>query len=452
MAEALSPADRSSLAAEQGAVNMTVAGVLTFDRHPAITREAIAARVAERIHLVPRLRQRIAEPAMGLANPVWVDDDHFDIDLHLRSTVLPAPGGPEELGALVGRELSGRLDRTRPLWDMLVIDGLQGDRTALLFRVHHALVDGVAAIALAVVALDVTPEPASVPPAEGWDPRPYAVRRHLATLARGPFTQAQRMLFDATGRMLDPQPLRAAGELRRATELLAELARNRPQAPPTPLNDPLGRTRRFALAEAPLGDIKRAAKAAGGTVNDVILAAVAGMLRLYLDDARGREPVALVPVNVRRAGEEGGNRISTVLVDLPAEITDPVQRIRVVGERTRALKDSAAVRAGTLMVGAAGLAPPLVSSMLARALSGVRAFNIVVSNLPGPQQPLYLNGAEVRSIHPVVPLNPANQRLSLGVLSYNGGVYFGLLGDRALQPAVAEAQHALQVALDELVG
>ena len=463
MAEPLSPADRSSLAAEQGPVNMAVGGMLVFEASPTLTRQAIVERLGQRIHLVPRLRQRIEAPAMGLANPVWVDDRDFDLDWHVRHALLPAPGGHAEVGAFVGREAARRLDRSRPLWELTVVDGMADGLVGVLMRIHHALVDGVGAIALGALLLDPTPEPLEIPPPDAsWEPQPFALRQHFTRLATRPIGRAQRLMIDGVTRALDPDPRRAAAELRSATELVTELARNRPQAPMTPFNVKLTPNRRYALAQADLAAIKAAARDAGGTVNDALLATVAGMLRRYLAAAgpdqkpskRGQRPVALVPVSVRRSGEEGdlGNRISTVLVDLPVDEPDPLARIRAVNAQMAELKASSAVRAGALMVGAAGAAPPMISAMLARALGGVRAFNLVVSNIPGPQQPFYFDGARLLAVYPVVPLNPVNQRFNVGILSYDGGVSFGMLADAALDPPVAVAAEALEESLAELVG
>jgi WS/DGAT/MGAT family acyltransferase len=221
----------------------------------------------------------------------------------------------------------------------------------------------------------------------------------------------------------------------------------------TPLNRPIGPNRRYATARAGLAELKVAAKAHGATVNDAILAIVAGALRRYLaDDPPDVRPVALVPVSVRQPGEEGGNRMSTVLVDLPTDEADPVARLTTINAAMRELKNSAAVRAGALILGATGWAPPLVSSTLARALSGMRAFNLVVSNIPGPQQPFWLNGQQLLETYPAVPLNPANQGLSVGVLSYDGGVHFGLLADRDLVPPLAAMHAALEEAIAVLLG
>jgi WS/DGAT/MGAT family acyltransferase len=459
-AEELSPADRSSLAAERGPINMAVGGLLVFDADPPLTRAMVVERIAERIHLIPRLRQRLAEPPLGLANPVWADDPGFDLDWHIHQVSLPPPGGGDvdaELGRFVGREFSHRLDRTRPLWEATVIDGLAGGRRGLLFKVHHALVDGMAAVGLAALVLDPTPEPLEIPPPEReWRPRRYDIRRHVTQLASRPLARAPRLMLDGMVRALDPDPRRAAADMRRATGVALELARARPQAPMTPLNHGISPNRRYVIAHAPLDAFKSAGRAAGGTVNDAVLAVVAGALGRYLalvpEAAGDRPPVALVPVSVRPPGGDGelGNRISTVFVDLPVDEADLGARVAAVAAQTRELKDSAAVRAGALMVGAAGWAPPVVSGLLARALGSVRAFNLVVSNIPGPQQPFYLAGVRMQEVYPLVPLNPVNQGLSIGVLSYDGEVCFGVLGDRDLAPPLPEMATALRAELEAL--
>ncbi len=266
---------------------------------------------------------------------------------------------------------------------------------------------------------------------------------------------APRLMFDSMQRALDPDPRRAASDMRRATDVALELARSRPGAPMTPLNRPISPNRRFALATGALGGVKQAGRSAGATVNDALLAIVAGMLGRYLEAAPGeapdRDPVALVPVSVRAAPTEGetGNRISTVFVDLPVSEPELAARIRVISAQTSRLKQSAAVRAGALMVGASGWAPPLVSGLLARTMGSVRAFNLVVSNLPGPQQPFYLSGVKLSGIYPVVPLNPANQGLTVGIISYDGRLCFGLLADRALDPPLSVAADGLLAALAE---
>jgi WS/DGAT/MGAT family acyltransferase len=461
--EELSPADRSSLAAERGPINMAVGGLLVFDPDPPLTRAMIAERIGARIHLVPRLRQRLEEPALGMVNPVWTDDPHFDLDWHVRQASLPdsdPPAPDAELGAFVGREFSHRLDRSRPLWETTLIGGLQDDRKALLFKVHHALVDGMAALGMAALVLDPSEDPLEIPPPDTeWAPRKYDMRRHVARLATKPLARAPRLMIDGMLRALDPDPARAAADTRRTFDVMLELARQRPQAPMTPLNRPISPNRRYAVAHTDLATLKTVGKAARGTVNDAVLAVVAGMLGRYLAaagpeafDLDGRPPVALVPVSVRTRDEAGelGNKISAVFVDLPIGEHDLSKRIQAISAQTSELKESAAVRAGALMVGAAGWAPPLVSGMLARAMGSVRAFNLVVSNIPGPQQPFYLGGVRMREVYPVVPLNPSNQGLTVGILSYDGQVCFGLLADRDLDPPLSTAAAGLVAALGEL--
>jgi WS/DGAT/MGAT family acyltransferase len=329
-------------------------------------------------------------------------------------------------------------------------------------KVHHALVDGMAAIGMAALVLDPSAEPLEVPPPEQeWEPRRYGMRRHVTRLAGRPLARAPRLMFDGMLRALDPDPRRAAADMRRATEVALELARARPQAPMTPLNRPISPNRRFAIAHTDLESLGSAGKQAGGTINDAVLAIVAGMLGRYLAAAGpeafpfgARSPVALVPVSVREDSESGqlGNQISTVFVDLPIEEHDLFARIGAISAQTRQLKDSAAVRAGALMLGASGWAPPLVSGMLARALGQVRAFNLVVSSIPGPQVPFYLSGVRMREVYPVVPLNPSNQCLTVGILSYDGQVCFGLLADRDLDPPLSTAAAGLIASLGELHG
>jgi WS/DGAT/MGAT family acyltransferase len=454
VAEELSPSDRASLAAERGPVNMAVGAALVFDGGPGVSHAAVLERLRSRLHLIPRYRQRLAEGLPGgLTQPVWVDDTDFDLEWHVRQATLPTPGGDAELAAYMGREFSRRLDRSRPLWELHVVDGLADGRVALVPKMHHALVDGVAAVDVGTVLLDPSEEALVIEAPDEWEPLEYDRKRHLARLAATPFMRAQRLTLETARRALDTSPRSAAEDLRRATELAVELARARPQAPMTPLNRPISPNRRFAFVRSELAPLKTLGKSLGGTVNDALLAAVAGMLRrLFSEQPIEGEPVALVPVSVRRSEEEGslGNRISTVFVDLPVHDPDPVSRLRAIAAQMAELKNSPAVAAGAMIVGATGWAPPAVSAMMARAMGGVRACNLVVSNVPGPQQPFYLGGSRLREVFPVVPLNPPNLGLSVGILSYDGGVNFGLLADRELDPPVERAAAALSESLAEL--
>jgi WS/DGAT/MGAT family acyltransferase len=463
--ESLSPADRSSLNTERGPINMAVAGVMIAQAGPGLAHDAVCRRIEERLHLLPRYRQRLEQPPLGVAHPVWVDDEHFDVGWHVRSATLPAPGGIAELEAFVGREASRKMDRSRPLWELHLVDGLEGDRIAVIPKMHHALVDGMAALGAIMLLVDPTPEPTPIEaPAEAWAPRPYDPKRHVAKIAIAPMRRARRWTLEATDRMLELRPNTAAGDLKRATDLVTELAVGRPPAPELPFNREISPNRAWAYVPTSLAALREARRRTGTSVNDVVLAVVSGMLARYLAEAGvaaaelPRDPVALVPVSVRKeADSTEGNEISIVFVDLPVGEPDLDRRAAILKERMDAIKGSAKVQAGALMVGAGGFAPPLMASALARAAAvaspvtgGRSPFNIVVSNVPGPQFPLYLNGSQVLAAVPVVPLNPADQGLNVGVLSYNGGLGFGLSADRALDPPVGVAKTALEAVLGEL--
>jgi diacylglycerol O-acyltransferase / wax synthase len=453
MAEPLSPSDLSAIQAERGPVHMHVGGVLVLDGR--VDRDTVARRIAERLHLIPRYAMRLDEAPLGLANPVWVEDDALDVERHVRRAALPSPGGDAELCELVGQVMSERLDRSRPLWQLIVVEGLPDGRSAVIAKMHHALVDGIAAVDVGTVILDPTPEGLDLPPPEPKEAAPEPSRaarvEALARLASAQLAVPRKLARSTVSRALTLDPRTAASQMRSAAEVLGELARVRPAAPQTRLNAEIGRERRFGLARARLDDIKAIRRAADATVNDVLLAAVALMLSDYLDDAPDHA-VALVPVSVRTEADEGelGNRISTVFVDLPLR-GEPLERVRVISAAMKEVKASAQVRAGALIVGATGLAPPVVSSLAVRAMSGPRLFNLVVSNVPGPQQTFYLDGVPVREVFPAVPLNPRNQALTIGIVSYDGRVGFGLLADHDALPDLADAAEGLQRAVRELV-
>jgi WS/DGAT/MGAT family acyltransferase len=432
---------------------MHVGGVLVFDGP--VARNELVQRLRERIHLIPRYAMRLDEAPLGIANPVWQEDPDFDPDRHVRRVSLPAPGGDAELSELVGDLMSDRLDRTRPLWQIHVVEGLAGGRTAVVARMHHALVDGIAAVDVSTVVLDPGPEPLELPAPDanerdGSASAPRAAAQRLEELARltGARLHVPRKLArDMASKALALEPRGAARQMRQAAAVVGELARIRPAAPETRLNTPIGPDRLFAMGRGRLDAIKRVRKATGATVNDILLTTVALMLSEFLEDPPDAV-VALVPVSVRTEDERGelGNHISTVFVDLPLT-GDPLVRLARVSAAMDQVKGSSQVRAGALIVGATGLAPPLVSSLAVRAMSGPRMFNLVVSNVPGPQQTFYLAGVPLLEVYPAVPLNPRNQALTIGILSYDGGVHFGLLADRDSVPDVAEAAAGLERAL-----
>jgi WS/DGAT/MGAT family acyltransferase len=452
MVQYLSPSDLSALQSERGPVHMHVGGTCVFEGR--VDRDKVVRRLGERIHLIPRYTLKLEQSPLSLANPVWADDDSFDVDRHVRRMALPAPGGDAELCELVGQLMSEPLDRSRPLWQIYVVEGLPGDRTALVAKMHHALVDGMAAVDVSTVILDPTPEGLDIkpPPQPPVQQRPGGLGQfdHLAQMAAAQLQVPRQLARGVMARTLDPGSY--ARQARMAAAVMGELARVRPQAPATRLNVEIGRERRFALARASLADIKAVRRAAGATVNDVLLTCVALMLSEFLGPEAPEQAVALVPVSVRSEEEQGelGNQISTVFVDLPLR-GEPLDRVRQVSAATTEAKGSAQVRAGALIVGATGLAPPLVSSIAVRAMSGPRMFNLVVSNVPGPQETFYLDGVPMREVFPAVPLNPGSQALSVGIMSYDGGVYFGLLGDRDALPDLDEAARGVEEAVARLV-
>lgn len=466
---------------------MHVGGVLVFGGR--ISAASVAQRIDERIHLIPHYRMRlVASAPFGLSHPVWEDVEDFSAEAHVRTVGWPEPGDDDALCRVAAEAMSERLPRDRPLWEMLVVDSPSRGRTAIVARMHHALVDGIAAIGVGTIILDPTPEKLDLPPPEGAPAeRRLTWIRELRTLMPqlGPDGAAELIepLFRRASPDLEPpgraelrrlmtaqldvprrlaggalargrdalDPRRAAMQARDAVGVMRDLARGRPQAPDTRLNRGIGRDRVFAMARGDLATIKAIRQASGATVNDVILTSVALMLGEFLGPGAPDRVVALVPVSVRGNEHEGelGNRISTVFVDLPMH-GEPLERLAAVSALTKDLKGSAQVRTGALIVGAAGLAPPAVSALTARALGAPRLFNLVVSNVPGPQQTFYLDGVPLRETFPAVPLNPRNQGLSIGVLSYDGRVHYGLLADTEAAPEVALAAQGIERALAAL--
>jgi diacylglycerol O-acyltransferase / wax synthase len=448
MAEPLSPSDVSAIQAERGPVHMHVGGLCVFDGQ--IDRDTVVRRVRERVHLIPRYALRLADAPLGLANPVWVEDESFDVDRHVRRVALPGPGGDAELCEVVGDVLSEPLDRARPLWQMYVVEGLAEGRTALVAKMHHALVDGVAAVDVSTVILDPTPEGLQIEPPGSPEQSRSTGLDQLTQIASAQLKLPRQLAREAMSRTLDPRSY--GRQVRSAAAVVGELAKVRGQAPATRLNTGIGRERRFALARAQLAEVKAIRRAAGATVNDVLLGCVALMLSEYLGQSAPEKAVALVPVSVRTDEQRGelGNRISTVFVDLPLR-GDPLDRVRQIHAAMGEIKESAQVSAGALIVGATGFAPPAVSSLAVRAMSSARMFNLVVSNIPGPQQTFYLDGVPLREIFPAVPLNPSNQALSIGIVSYDGGVHFGLLGDREALPDLEQAATGIEDAMARLL-
>ncbi|MFI5955261.1 wax ester/triacylglycerol synthase family O-acyltransferase [Cryptosporangium sp. NPDC051539] len=458
MSDRLQPLDVSFLSAETPNTPLHVGGLAILE--PAATGFDVAAlrrRVEQRIALVPRFRRRVRWVPGGLSQPVWVDDSRFDLAYHVRRTGLPTPGTDTQLRALVGRLISGHLDRSRPLWELYLVEGLSGGRVAVVAKSHPALVDGVGGVDLLHVLLDDSPATADgVTPAWRPDPEPGTAELVLdaaVDLVRHPvgaITSGAQHAWSMAGRVLG-----ATG-----TGLLAAA---RP-APASPLNVEPGRQRRFATARTDLDLYRRLGKRPNTTVNDVVLATVAGALRSWLLYRGAPVPPdavlrALVPTSVRGGppaafgGDVGevGSRVATSLVDLPIGEPSPAIRLTQIAYSMRAHAEPGRKVGADALVRLSGFAPATLNAMAARAASGLsrRLFNLVVTNAPGPQRPLYVAGARLREIYPFVPL-ASGQAVAIGVTSYDGHVYYGLNADWDAMADVDVLAGLLTESVDEL--
>lgn len=455
MADRLSPLDASFLFIEEPTTAMHVGGLMTFEATPGFDPDRFVALIGERLAAVPRYRQKIREVPVRLGLPVWVDDPGFELDYHVRRSALPAPGSDAQLRELVGRLQSRQLDRARPLWEIYLIEGLARDRFAIVTKTHHAMVDGLASIDIGAVLLDVTPTPRASP-RDDWHPKQEPTG---LALAAGAVREQLRRPAKALG-----TAQRAASDVRwfvrTGGAMLAAVRSASQPAPPNPLNAPIGSQRRFGTSAGDLDDYKAIRKAHGGTVNDVVLAVVTGGLRSWMT-TRG-EPVqarttvrALVPVSVRARNGSGklGNQISAYFVDLPVGDPDPVARLQTVTAAMARHKSSGQAIGASALIGLAGMTTPTVHSMGARLTSSMssRMFNVIVTNVPGPQFPLYAMGARMRDMYPVVPL-VKGQTVSIGITSYDGGVFYGLNADRDAMGDVDMLAEAIGDSLDELRG
>ncbi|WP_448615711.1 WS/DGAT/MGAT family O-acyltransferase [Modestobacter sp. URMC 112] len=439
MVERLTALDASFLYLEDPDTPMHVGGVLVLECPAGVLdHDALVDLVRARLPLVPRYRQRVLEVPGHLANPVWVDDPDFDVSYHVRRSALPRPGTEEQLLDLVARLTARPLDRHRPLWEMYLVEGLAGGRSAVVTKTHPALVDGMSAIDIGQVILDSSPdaEAATAPDTDDWRPRRAPGSVALVWEAWEEYLRRPTAVLETARTAAGDVRATASRWVGVAGGLLTAAARTavRP-APTSPLNAPIGRQRRVAVARAALDDIKVVRKAHGGTVNDVLLTVVTGALREWLL-SRG-EPVvgstsvrALVPVSVR-GDDEDVTTVSSLLLDLPVGEPNPRVRLARISYAMRALTQSnQSVGADTLSA-LSGFAPPTLHALGARAASGLsrRLFNLVVTNVPGPQTPRYAGGARMVEVFPVVPL-AKGQGLAIGLTSYDGTVFVGLNADR----------------------
>jgi WS/DGAT/MGAT family acyltransferase len=456
----LSPLDASFLEIEEqdSASHMHIGWAMVFDHLPeggAPTIEQVRAQLEPRLGALPRFGARLSAPRTGgLSWPRWVPDERFDIADHVRQAVLPAPGGEADLLEWLADFWSHRLDRSRPLWELVLLEGLAGERWALVTKTHHCLVDGMSGVDVTNLLLDATPEPPPGPDvsertvATGADPAP---RSRVVAAAGAAVTLPVSIARAGADLVTHP---RLAGRLTRAVaELIVrdELI----GAPHTSLNVPIGGSRRFAVARADLDGLKAIKRELGGTLNDVVLAVATGALRTFLQ-ARG-EPLpprglrAMVPVSVRREGEAGalGNRVSSLFVDLPVAIADPAQRYARVVAEAEALKAGSQAAGSDAVVQAAGLVPPALHAVAVRTAFSPRLFNLTITNVPGPPRTLYAFGAPMREVLPLVPVF-AHHAVGIAVVSYAGGVCFGLNADAASVHDLEVLAEAIESSVAEL--
>ena len=450
----LSPSDMSSLLNEQGAIHVHVGGTAVFDGEPPPFDEFLA-HVERRLELIPRVRRRVRWLPGRIMRAEWEDDPDFDLRRHVRHVALPAPGGDDELRDLVGQVMSEPLDQSRPLWQLYLIErcgAAASEGFAAISKTHHALVDGVSAVDVGAIILDPDPDGTDLGlSGMAWQPRS---RRSDQEVITDRVFDARRKLFgiprEAAKRAFD---LSAPQSALKTAQGFLDLARNAEPVRPTIINEEIGRDRRVAFAATTIGRLKEIAATGGDgpTVNDAVLAVSTGALRRLFEHRGAEIPsefAALVPMSIRKPGEELslGNRITTLMVPLPLDEPDPLECLKRIHETTSRLKQSEAGRAASLVIEASGWVPPTMSRVLGQVGSTAGAaadrtgvsrvvpqripWNLVISNVPGPPMPVYLLGRPLRSIHPFVPLSPQRRALSIGVISYDGGMYFGFVGDR----------------------
>ncbi len=405
-----------------------------------------------RMHLVPRFRQRLAEVPFGQGRPVWVDDPHFNLRYHLRHSGLPSPGSEEQLKNLAGRLFAQRLDRTKPLWELYLVDGLHDDRFALVAKSHHALVDGISAVDLTTVLFDADADAPRLPaPRRAWTPRPLPTSAQLLSDALVDRATSPAELA-RSARALLRAPRRLAGG---ALQAVGALTLTGVGPPPTPLNVKVGPHRRYTWVDADLAELQRIKDALGGSVNHAVLAVVAGALGRFLRhrgvDTGGLVLDALVPVSVRAEAAQGalGNEVAPMWAQLPVGIEDPVRQHAAIRDAAAAPEDDRPAVGARTLTELSGFASPTIMSQAARLRPRRRPFDLVVTNVPGPQEPLYLLGRRLRALYPVVPL-AGDRALGVAVMSYDGRLGFGLLGDYDALADLDVLADALRGAIDAL--
>jgi diacylglycerol O-acyltransferase / wax synthase len=455
----MTPLDTWFLHVEDEVDHMHIGSVGIFEGPPPPWSQLQDA-ISSRLHLVPRYRQRIRAVPLGVARPVWVDDPHFALEYHVRHTALVRPGGMAELRTLVGRVMGQQLDRRRPLWETWFVEGLAHDRWAMISKVHHCMVDGVAGTDALALVLRESPTPAETDtPAWHPEPEPHALRlvRDAAVELLTAPTEQWRLVRSATRRPR-AAALGAVAAVRGASELLGLL---RPP-PPTSLTGSIGPHRRFAMAGGDLDDAKRVRRAFGGTVNDVVLAAIASGYRDLLakrgelDDRS--EIRTLVPVSLRTEAERGQfhNRVAAMFVPLPVAVADPLERYERMRDTMASMKGSGEQHATAALVGLSGIAPHMFVGFALRTATRLthrvdqRLVTTVTTNVPGPQQPLFLAGRQMLAAYPFVPI-AEGIRTGVAIFSYAGHLTFGITADYDTVADVEVLADGIERGLAELV-
>jgi diacylglycerol O-acyltransferase len=451
----LTATDASFLSNESPTSHMHIGGVTIFEGPPP-SYDDLLGHIESRLHLVPRYRQKLAFPPVETGRPFWIDDAQFNLGYHVRHSALPSPGGEDELRRMVARVFSQQLDRTKPLWELWLVEGLRKKRFAIISKTHHALVDGISGVDIATVLFDVEPVPEPAKPDREWIPNPEPSAASLAArgiegLAKTPLRLARR----ATD--LISSPGSTLREVQNAAEGVGEVAWEFANpAPDLPLNTPIGPHRRYSWVRADLADFKKIKSELGGTVNDVVLTTVAGALRRWLrargTRTEGLELRALVPVSIRGEDQRGklGNQLAAVRGPLPVYVEDPVARLRTVREAMDGVKSSKKALGAEMITRFNDFAPPTLLAQAARINFSTRLFNLIVTNVPGPQVPLYVLGRELLDVFPVAFL-PQNHALAIAIMSYNGKLDFGLLGDYDAMEDVTLIAEGIEAEIKQLL-
>ncbi len=459
MSERLRASDLALLADETPHTPMHNATLEIFDPgESGFDYDALLAHIDDRIAFVPRYRQHIRWVPGRLANPVWVDDEKFDLVYHVRRSALPRPGSLDQLRELTARIMSRRLDLDRPLWEMYLIEGLEGGRVALLSKSHQILVDGISTVDLGQVLLDVDPGPRPLVH-DGWRPSGEPTPTRLAVSALAESARDPRIAIATLRSNAEALGRKLSGAVGKAGVVAGTLSRRRP-APESPFNVEPSAQRRLVCVRTSLKDYRKVRRVHGGTVNDVILATLSGAVRSYFMTrfepvGAGRRLRALVPMSVIDEELEPtslGSQVVGHLVDLPIGEGSPVVRLHQVSYALRAHSETGKAMAADRIAGVAGFAPTTFHSLGSRVAfkEAKGSVNLVITNVPGPQFPMFLDGAEMVETYPVPPLFPGFS-LSVGVTSYDGAVYYGISADRDALPDIEVLGQCVREALDELV-